>query len=373
MVALAEGVTPAMEDDIASKINCVDSELNAIINELLNNPDVEFSSQQRGENELSQEEKRSLANQLMHANKNLFLIKFGKHLNAKQLNCFLHFCNDSDKGVEMRSTLNRLQLQLDKGKVTKQTKNRRYQALQEKINESNYFSESEMMKRNPLLYNELVGQYLTEDERRIRDKATVQETLVQILMEGIERDDARELRRKQAEMEDNAMEEEDTSDEEEITNENKISSTSNTNFRSNTSSPEPEAGFSRWGESKELAEDRINHDEFYARSRTVEIAANQKALLREEFVSLMHQSFLNGRDDFDYETVDNNESYDNLEIMTQDEEDKYFDSEEANEMDTEENNSNSRVSSEDELEIFMNQLQKNNPAVCQLSEEFNKL
>lgn len=52
-----------------------------------------------------------------------------------------------------------------------------------------YFSEIEMMKRHPLLYEQLVGQYLTGEEKRERDKYEMKEnvTFVKILMEGIER------------------------------------------------------------------------------------------------------------------------------------------------------------------------------------------
>lgn len=36
------------------------------------------------------------------------------------------------------------------------------------VEEGSYFTESEMRNRNPLLYEELVGKYLTPDERRER-------------------------------------------------------------------------------------------------------------------------------------------------------------------------------------------------------------
>lgn len=43
----------------------------------------------------------------------------------------------------------------------------------------------------------------------------------------------------------------------------------------------------------------------------------------------MRLRFLEGQDeDFDYSEVDTNDEYDNLEILGQDEEDKYFDDEE---------------------------------------------
>lgn len=38
------------------------------------------------------------------------------------------------------------------------------------IKEGSYFSESEMKSRNPLLYEHLIGQYLTPEEREDMDR-----------------------------------------------------------------------------------------------------------------------------------------------------------------------------------------------------------
>ncbi|XP_029475653.1 coiled-coil domain-containing protein 97 isoform X4 [Rhinatrema bivittatum] len=61
--------------------------------------------------------------------------------------------------------------------------------------------------------------------------------------------------------------------------------------------------------------------------------SEEKALLREELVTQMHQRFLDGRDrDFDYSEVDDNPDLDNLDIVTRDEEESYFDEEEPEEV-----------------------------------------
>nr|XP_023969955.1 coiled-coil domain-containing protein 97-like [Chrysemys picta bellii] len=58
----------------------------------------------------------------------------------------------------------------------------------------------------------------------------------------------------------------------------------------------------------------------------------EKAFLREEFTSRMHQRFLDGKDgDFDYSEVDENPEFDNLDIVSRDEEERYFDGEESEE------------------------------------------
>lgn len=49
-------------------------------------------------------------------------------------------------------------------------KNRRYDALKKMIADgSSYFSEDEMRQRNPYLYEQLIGQYLSEEERKERE------------------------------------------------------------------------------------------------------------------------------------------------------------------------------------------------------------
>ena len=59
------------------------------------------------------------------------------------------------------------------------------------------------------------------------------------------------------------------------------------------------------------------------------INSEDKLKLREEFLNLMRQRFLDGLDEeFDYTKVDLSDEYDNMETLCQDEQDKYFDDEE---------------------------------------------
>ena len=59
------------------------------------------------------------------------------------------------------------------------------------------------------------------------------------------------------------------------------------------------------------------------------ISFEDKQRLRNEFLNIMRHRFLEGLDeDFDYTDVDKNNEYDNLDILRQDAEDKYFDEEE---------------------------------------------
>jgi hypothetical protein len=56
------------------------------------------------------------------------------------------------------------------------------------------------------------------------------------------------------------------------------------------------------------------------------VSEKQKQEMREEFATVMHQSFLDGCDvDFDYGQVDGDASLDDLDILDRDEEERYFD------------------------------------------------
>lgn len=170
----------------------VSSEIDNIIRTLVANTDVIFKSQQRGESEPNDNEKTEIALNMFNKNKTNFLLKFGKYLDEDQLRYFDRFTEAIEEPAdyeEIKIVLDDLKRNFKQNVRQLQVKNRRYEALQQMIKGDSYFSEIEMMKRNPLLYEQLVGQYLTDEEKRERDKYEMKEdvTFVKILMEGIER------------------------------------------------------------------------------------------------------------------------------------------------------------------------------------------
>lgn len=319
-----------------------------ILEKLSRNDKIIFKSQQRNEKDLTQQEKNQIARDIYDKSKSNFIARFGKYLSMEDLNYFRKYESEDEEGSEIKLLLRPL-IEHTKN-LRRDRKNRRFNALKELIKENSYFSEVEMMKRNPLLYEQLVGQYLSEEEKKERDSYVIKSTFVNILMEGIERDRADDKRKLQQENEDNAMEEEDDSNDF-LEHERTISKPST----------------SQWGEF--LQEEKPIRRYAYNNLPQKFITKEERELLRNEFVTLMHRSFLDGNDEeFDYETVDNNESYDDIELIDHDSEDKYFDDEEP-----EANKYNQIVeSSEDELDIYMNALNQH-PSVCQLSQDLKKL
>ncbi|XP_068972495.1 coiled-coil domain-containing protein 97 [Bombus flavifrons] len=296
-----------------------------------------FKSQQKDDPDLTFKEKLIIARNILKKSYCLFLSKFGHYMKKEHLKLFEN-CKDED--YEVAYHWNRLQRYFNNSKRQTDVRNRRYQALKTLIEKGEYFSETEMMKRNPLLYEHLIGQYMTEEQKKLRDNIDTKNiTFVNLLMENIERDNIKMKQKLQEEEEQNVLEENDTDEEQEDIYDSK----------------DNEEKTTYWGKSSSL-EDEIEH-----KNETVKkphcISKSEKQVLKQEFVTNMYQSFLDGKDlDFDYSTVDDNEAYDNIDIRTQDEEDKYFDSESPETIGpTEDTN---ETETEDELDIYMKSLKE---------------
>lgn len=335
-----------MDVDVIQPLGVEAEQINKdqILEYLTNISDICFKSQQRGEDDLTKQQKFSIASEIFDNSKLNFLLRFGKYLQENQLNFFTKFDSDEgDIGIVLKDLLNSVSKDDQKN-----IKNRRYEALKHMIDDENYFSETEMMKRNPLLYEQLVGQYLTEEEKMEihRIKIDGDQTLVKVLMEGIERDDAKSKKEAQEQ-----VEMEMTDDDEDAAH--------------TSDDDDMSQHYTQWGEFEEdtkkikIKKNKVDH-----------ISLEEQRLLKEEFISTMYENFLNGKDeDFDYSSVDNNEKYDNHAMVEYDEEDKYFDSEEPNDDPMVAQN----IESDDELDTFMSVLNHRNPEVSNLSKKMENL
>ncbi|XP_015172905.1 PREDICTED: vacuolar protein sorting-associated protein 35 isoform X4 [Polistes dominula] len=333
---------------------------NNLENELLNylaGSDANFKSQQKDDPELTFEEKRKIASDLLKKSHCLFLAKFGHHLNEEHLK---YFDSVKDENYEISYHINRLHRHFNNSIRQRDIKNRRYEALKKLIEEGEYFSECEMMKRNPLLYEHLVGQYLTQKQKKTRDNIDMKNaTFVHLLMESIERNWVKEREKLQKEEEeeeeDNAIKENDSDD----TNESSLSKQSNLET----------VPIKSWGEFTDVPVKQEEETKTKQIHKSVpKISNEEKQILKEEFVTHMYQSFLEGKDlDFDYSVVDNNEAYDNVDLRTQDEEEKYFDSESPETIIPE--NNIAQNESEDELDAYMRSLKPMTSAMTGVEEQ----
>lgn len=124
-------------------------------------------SQQRGEPDLTKDEKVAILQEILERKPASFLMRFGRYFAEEDLRNFEHLTGD----YEIDFRLNEIKNIIDSKKMKIGIRNRRYECLQRLMKNSDYFSEENMRKRCPLLYEEYIGQYLTEEEKLERDRA----------------------------------------------------------------------------------------------------------------------------------------------------------------------------------------------------------
>ncbi|XP_044162457.1 coiled-coil domain-containing protein 97-like [Bufo gargarizans] len=246
---------------------------------------VPIRSQQIGEPEFSHEQKMAMLLDLYKTKPLIFLERFRKVLKEEHLESFSHLSGDYAADFYFKEIR---KASLRKGHHTR-VRNKRYAALQQLISGGEYFSDEQMRVRDPLMYEHYVGQYQSEEEimsQNSRDMAQAS-CLSDVLLNSCQEESLQRRLEAQREMEHNCEEEEEEEEE---------------------------------GDDNEEEDSELQSDE------EQELANEERALMREEFVSRMHQRFLDGKDrDFDYSEVDDNPEFDNLDIVNRDEEERYFD------------------------------------------------
>ncbi|XP_063700364.1 coiled-coil domain-containing protein 97 [Culicoides brevitarsis] len=330
---------------------------NAMFHWILDSKDVFYKSLQVSDAELNDGEKLEVLTELFNRSRSQFLSRYGKYLKHEHLSLFE---TESTNNYEVKHYLDEIKFRLTNHESL--VKNRRFMALQRMMDTSDYFSETEMMRREPDLYHQLVGRYLTDEETRQRDSQECPgDSLVNILLQGIDKDEISRKRDTEDDSEesyenvkkakrkiDTEIEEFDTDDDEQMEQE------------ANSQTDEP---FSKtqWGNFDTLDIQTSSSSSNKARKfgQKVEnfILAPEKQMLKDEFQGIMYANFLSGNDkDFDYSTIDEDSQYDDENMRSRDMEDKYFDSEEPETAQTEEKLS--QDSEEDDLDIYMKALEK---------------
>ncbi|KAJ0175573.1 hypothetical protein K1T71_008732 [Dendrolimus kikuchii] len=297
-------VQPAhIKSDNIEENESVEDPINDIIDYLVRCAKISFKNAQLDKKELRTSDRIRMACDMYNRSPTEFLIQFGKYLAPYHLK---YFENSAENGsVEFRECVQRLNQYHSDVSRHKRIRNRRYNALQKFKTETDYFSEKQMMYRNPLLYEQLVGQYLTDEEIWERDRVDIDGvSFLNIVLETVDRNQMRETKNEQ------------------MLHEELESDISSAHIQDNVYKPET---YKQWGEFE--IPDTTPKYKPETRLQSM-IPAPERRLLREEFVREMYNSFIEGRDtDIDYHTIDFDENYDDLKQLSQDAEDKYFDSE----------------------------------------------
>lgn len=188
---------------------------------------IPFKSLQADEPEPTNEEKIATMARVAEGDPGLFLSRWGQYLPRAILEYFqplrgmlynqTSYLKSTD--IEQYSDLDYevdfyLQRLMDEPSKPQQriVSNRRYEYLKRHLRESSYFSDESMQQREPVLYEQYVGQYQSEQEKTMPFANDV--TLVQRVLSNIDRHYASEQVRKQKIIEEEQFEEEEESEDE---------------------------------------------------------------------------------------------------------------------------------------------------------------
>ncbi|XP_029603644.1 coiled-coil domain-containing protein 97 isoform X2 [Salmo trutta] len=270
----------------------------------------QVKSQQVGEAELTLTQRREELLGQYRTKPLVFLERYQAHLKPQHLSSFCHLISDPRAQYYCREVRRRAAGRSNRTRV----RNQRYAALRELQREGQYFSEDQMRSREPLLYEQYIGQYLTEEQLlhcsleamqggagEERGPGGAEGGLAHLLLNSYQERLIQSRLQEEQDREEEALEEEEG---------------------------EEEAGG--------------------LGAEGYEPTPQEKALLRDEFITLMYQRFLDGHDkDFNYSEVDGNPDYDNLDIVNRDAEEKYFDE------DDEEEEEEDEEEEEEEMTVVM--------------------
>lgn len=338
-----------------------------------------FRSQQINDPDLNDSERTQIVAEILQSGHKKFLYRFGNHITAAHLPYFEPPPDSDDDDVyEIKFLLRDIRKRLQNRQ--RDVRNRRFAAMNRMINDdaNTYFTEEEMMSRQPLLYEQLVGQYMTDTEKKQRDNFDPDSEFSGVLLDGIAKKHLQEQLRKEQHEEDDERIEYDTDDDEADghgNDERRPKDVHEGGIIDDQYYPQTPPSFKRhWGDfddedstpprpppptSVEGPSRRIQESNISTAAKTkpqIYVNADEKELLREEFVGIMQANFLSGLDkDFDYTAVDDNADYDDIDLQAQDEEDKYFDgADEAADVVAEDDDE--IEVSEDELDKYMETL-----------------
>ena len=169
-----------------------------------------FKHQQKDEPDLSVENKENLAADLLNNKPAVFVQRFGKYLAEEQLEYFEELRSDN---YELEFFLRQARQEQCRFITGNKVKNRRYAAMQKMLNRNDeHFSEAAMKARNPLLHEQLVGKFMTKEEKEEQDRPDMSNcSLTNIILEHMDLNKERDEKKRSKDVEDE--EEFDTEDE----------------------------------------------------------------------------------------------------------------------------------------------------------------
>ncbi|CEP10916.1 hypothetical protein [Parasitella parasitica] len=289
-----------------------------VMNFVIRNIDtIPFKTWRHGEAELSQSEQLIQIQATLREDPGLFLSKWGRYLSQNTLRLFesipsnyeVDFYLDSLLYRQDESQPSRMQPH-KKSAMQLLAHNRRYEFLQRELRHSDYYSDESIQLREPVLYDQYIGQYITAREKTKPFDNDM--TLVDRIFSNMDRKFVDDHLFEQKIRDEQQFEEED--DDEEI----ELGKSTPTVF---TKQPNKDIDMKKSAISNNDEKEQSDEDKEDNPEERTDFREGQRA----ELIRLLEEKFLDGKDDFNYEQVDYNEGYDDLQLIEQDIQDRYFD------------------------------------------------
>ncbi|KAL1920864.1 uncharacterized protein VTP21DRAFT_11499 [Calcarisporiella thermophila] len=258
---------------------------------------IPFKSLREHEVELTSNEKLEQMGDILHRDPGLFLERWGRYLPREELSRFECMRDNYEVNFHLNSLASPPSTSPKKSSLSR---NRRLAYLQH-LRRTEYFSDEEMRYRQPSLYNDFIGRHVPP-----LSAFPMEMGLVDRIYSNIDSAEAEERRKWQEEAEEEVEEEVEEEEEEE--------------------DAAKEYGVMLDEDGMDLSKE--SGREFAEEEK--ELTAEERDDLRREFVRIMEENFLDGKDEFDYDAIDNDPSLDDYDQMERDLQDVYFDEEEAN-------------------------------------------
>lgn len=289
-----------------------ESQVMSYVQENMDN--IPFKTLRHGEQDLTREEKLVQMQKTLHDDPALFLSKWGRYLSQRTLTSFRQIHNNYEVDFYLDSLLysegndqpnpadtnSRHPSRQQKSEFYTLVQNRRYEFLKRHLKNSDYFSDESIQLRDPILYDQYIGQHIPAREKKEPFANDI--TLVNRILSNIDRKYVDDHLYKQKIIDEEQMEEEEEDEEEESDDEI-------------FEEPTPAVMTKRKGKDVDMThasadkekegneEDENDEEEEHDMEGLMEFREEQRL----ELIRLLEEKFLAGKDDFDYDQVDYNE------------------------------------------------------------------
>jgi hypothetical protein len=269
-----------------------------------NMDNIPFKTLRQGEQELTREEKLVQLQKTLHDDPALFLSKWGRYLSQRTLALFQAIQNNYEVDFYLDSLLYKEEEEQRKfaaasaRRPSKQQKselytlvqNRRYEFLKRHLRNSDYFSDESIQLRDPILYDQFIGQHIPAREKKEPFANDI--TLVNRILSNIDRKYVDDHLYQQKIIDEEQMEEE---EEEKDESEDEIFEKSTPIVITKSKSEDvdmtdPAANKEKEGEEEE---DENDADE---EERDMEGLMEFREEQRSELIRLLEEKFLAGKD-----------------------------------------------------------------------------